>query len=174
MCYNVMEGGNEKERSLVMTKTKRSISIIMVLTMLLSLCSLFTVNAFAANVNQGYAVAPTGTTRIQQTFYVTAYWGKKELTFTATAGGSSFIHGCSRNDVISYVRDYARFTISVTAPDGYTKTYFDYRIGDSITLPQKWGRKYRITVTSYYLHGGYNKDVIRSNAISSGWYMLSA
>ena len=156
-----------------MTKAKRFISIIMVLTMLLSVCSLFTISASAATVNKAYAVAPTGTSCVQQTFTVTTYWSKKVLTFNATAGDSSFIHGCSRNEVISYVRNYARFTVSVTSSDGYTKTYFNYRIGVSIILPQKWGRQYRITVTSYYLHGGYNNSTIRANAISSGWYKLS-
>ena len=100
-----------------MTKTKRFISIIMVLTMMLSLCSLFTVQTSAASVNRKYAVANTFSSHMKQTYSTSAYWGKKELTFFASASNSCFIWGCSRNDVISYVEDYARFTVTVTRSD---------------------------------------------------------
>lgn len=157
-----------------MTKTKRFISIIMVLTMMLSLCSLFTVQASAASINRKYAVANTFSSHMKQTYSTSAYWGKKELTFFASASNSCFIWGCSRSDVISYVEDYARFTVTVTRSDGYSRKYTNLRIGDTITLPQKWGRTYTITVDSYYQHGGYFNAAARANAKSgNGLYLLS-
>jgi hypothetical protein len=146
----------------------------MVLTMMLSLCSLFTVQTSAASLNRKYAVANMASSRLKQTFTTSAYWGKKELTFSATASDACFIWGCSRSDVISYVEDYARFTVRVTRSDGYSKKYTDLRIGDTITLPWKWGRSYTITVESYYQHGGFFNRTARDNATAgTGLYMLS-
>ncbi len=107
-----------------MTKLKKVISLCMILCIMMSMCSLFTLNTSAASdirvTNwEGKSLGKEYTVK-------TSWWGgdKKVYIYAdATHTACTWWANVDEDRVIETVQKYARFKVTVSSDNGYCKTY---------------------------------------------------
>jgi hypothetical protein len=134
-----------------MTKLKKGISLCMILCIMMSMCSLFTLNTSAASDIR--VTNWTGASLEKKYTVKTSWWGGEKKVYIhadATHTACTWWAGVNEDKVIQNVQKYARFKVTVSGDNGYYITY-NLKAGQSFTLPGRFtGRTYTIKITSYY------------------------